>query len=79
MYPDLEVPFTPHLPPAPARLEPPVVAVAPRWIYRDVVRDPRDVLTEAELDALGEEHWELVGVVSDGARIHFYLKRERPA
>lgn len=47
--------------------------------YRDVVRDPRDVLTEAELDALGEEHWELVGVVSDGARVHFYLKRERPA
>jgi hypothetical protein len=33
-------------------------------------------LSEAELNALGTDHWELVGIVSAGAQIHFYFKRE---
>jgi hypothetical protein len=34
-------------------------------------------LSEAELDALGAERWELVGIVPAGAEVHFYFKRER--
>jgi hypothetical protein len=35
------------------------------------------LLTEPELNALGAEHWELAGVVSERHRVHFYFKRER--
>jgi hypothetical protein len=34
-------------------------------------------LSERELNALGEEWWELIGVAPGGSRVHFYFKRER--
>jgi hypothetical protein len=34
-------------------------------------------LTQPELNALGDEHWELAGVVTAGERVHFYFKRAR--
>jgi hypothetical protein len=76
----IEVPFPPR-PAAPtgARVEPPWVPIEPRWEYKDVVRDVamETLPTEAELNALGRDHWELAGVVSEGTLVHFYFKRER--
>jgi hypothetical protein len=54
------------------------VPVEPRWEYKDIVRDAANgLLTEAELNGLGAEHWELTGVVAVGPEVHFYFKRER--
>jgi len=53
------------------------VWVEPRWEYRDVVRHVAEegALSEAELNALGAEHWELTGVLAMGEAVHYYLKR----
>jgi hypothetical protein len=32
-------------------------------------------LSEAELNALGAEHWELTGVMPMGEMVHYYFKR----
>ena len=80
MHGRVEVPF-PTRPGEPrgGRVEPPWVPVAPRWEYKELVREVEagPLPSEAELNALGDEHWELAGVVTDGPRIHFYFKRER--
>ena len=76
----LEIPFPPIRQPAPGgRMEPPFVPVEPRWEYKEVVRDPAEgLLSEAELNVLGADHWELAGVAPARNRVHFYFKRERP-
>jgi hypothetical protein len=76
----IEVPFPPRPgEPSGARVEPPWVPIEPRWEYKELVRDIEGATlpAEAELNALGREHWELVGVVSAGRQVHFYFKRER--
>jgi hypothetical protein len=76
----IEVPFPPRPPELrTGQVSPPWVPVAPSWEYKDIVRDrEREGLpTEAELNALGAEHWELAGVADEGSRVHFYFKRER--
>ncbi len=76
----IEIPFPPHQPQPPAhRLDPPWVPIEPRWEYKEVVRDldTEELLSEAELNALGEEHWELAGIVREKGLAHFYFKRER--
>ena len=73
-------PGSPVPPPVPhgSRLDTPMVPVEPRWEYREVVRAiGAGLMSTAELDALGAEHWELAGVVSAGDQVHFYFKRER--
>jgi hypothetical protein len=75
----LEVPVPPgwHRIPE-AKLDPPHVAVEFRWEYKEVIREIADgIMSEAELNALGAERWELVGILPVGSRIHFYFKRER--
>lgn len=75
-----EVPFPPRpSEPTGARVEPPWVPIEPRWEYKELVRDVGGdgLPSEAELNALGSQHWELAGVVSEGQRVHFYFKRER--
>jgi hypothetical protein len=52
------------------------VPVEPRWEYRVIVREASEVLSERELNALGEERWELTGVAPAGSHVHFYFKRE---
>jgi hypothetical protein len=75
-----EIPFPPRHHPAPGtRLEPPMVRIEPRWEYREIVREASELLSEAELNALGNERWELAGIAPAGGRVHFYFKRERPA
>jgi len=34
-------------------------------------------MSEDELNALGAERWELVGIVPAGGEVRFYFKRER--
>jgi hypothetical protein len=76
----IEIPLPPRQPEPPAhRLAPPWVPVEPRWEYKEVVRDleTEELLNETDLNALGNEHWELTGVVRDDRRAHYYFKRER--
>ena len=75
----VEIPFPPRPPkPEGGRMEPPWVPMEPRWEYKELVRDlDREALpSEADLNALGAQHWELAGVMRDGQRVHFYFKRE---
>jgi hypothetical protein len=60
-------------------MNPPWVPVEPRWEYKEIVRDlaSEQLLSEADLNALGEEHWELASIVPEDHRVHFYFKRER--
>lgn len=75
----LTVPHAPPLPPPlpEVHVHPPVVYVEPVWEYKALARKspqepPPD---EAELNALGAQGWELVGVVPVGGALHFYFKR----
>jgi hypothetical protein len=79
MTASLEVPFRPGWPaPRETRIEPPQVPIEPRWEYSVVVREASaGPLSEAELNQLGADHWELVGLAPAEGRIHFYFKRER--
>jgi hypothetical protein len=75
----IEVPFPPRpAEPRGGHVQPPWVPVEPRWEYKEVVRDLESerLPTEAELNQLGAEHWELAGVAREGRRVHFYFKRE---
>ena len=74
-----EVPLRPGWPTTPeARVEPPLVSIEPRWEYKEIVRNiTTGLMSEAELNALGAEHWDLAGIASAGAQVHFYFKRER--
>jgi hypothetical protein len=46
------------------------------WEYKHLARPHgQPPLDEPELNALGEEGWELVGLVADAALTHFYFKR----
>ena len=75
-----EIPFPPKpREPQGAHVEPPWVPVQPRWEYKELTRDldTQGLPTEDELDRLGAEHWELVGVLRAGRSVHFYFKRER--
>ena len=74
-----EIPFPPLRQPDPtARVEPPFVPIDPRWEYKTLVRKAGEELpSEAELNALGAEHWEMAGVASAGGQVTFYFKREQ--
>lgn len=49
-----------------------------RWEYRRQERPASDpLMTDAELEALGSEGWELAGVVPYGDRTWYYFKRSR--
>ena len=76
----VEIPFPPRREePRGSPIDPPWVAIEPRWEYQEVVRDlaTEGLLTEAELNRLGNDHWELAGIVRENHRAHFYFKRER--
>lgn len=47
------------------------------WQYKRVVRNlaKEEPLSEAELNELGSEHWELCSTVSDSPLVYFYLRR----
>jgi hypothetical protein len=71
---------SPHRPqpeePQLARVQPPMVYVyeKPRWEYKVIFQS---ALSEEELNALGAEGWELVGLVALPENTRFYFKRAR--
>jgi hypothetical protein len=76
----VEVPFPPRpSEPRGPHISPPWVPIEPRWEYKEMVRDSESegLPSEADLNTLGAEGWELAGVASEGQRTHFYFKRER--
>jgi len=75
-----EVPFSPRPgEPVGRRMDPPWVPIEPRWEYKEMVREGAagELPSEAELNRLGDEGWELAGVAPDATGLHFYFKRER--
>jgi hypothetical protein len=48
-----------------------------KWEYKQIVRnlESKQPLDEAELNALGEEGWELSGVAQHPPLAYFYFKR----
>ena len=80
MTPHHEIP-TPHHPfeRRGTHVEPPSVYIESRWEYRELVRNAGSspLPTEAELNTVGAEGWELAGIVAQGEQVHFYFKRER--
>jgi hypothetical protein len=80
MSTSVEIPFPPRSPELRgARAEPPWVPMELRWEYKEVVRNVEtdELPSEAELNALGADQWELAAVVRSGQLVHFYFKRER--
>ena len=70
----------PQIPQAQApRVQPPTVFVYERqqWEYRVVAKRVADAanLSEDELNALGKDGWELVGVVPAQVAVQFVFKR----
>jgi hypothetical protein len=58
-------------------VQPPMVYVEPVWEYKHLARrlTQENPPSDAELNRLGAEGWELVGIVSDSQAVHFYFKR----
>ncbi len=72
-----EVPSpTPQPLPVP-HLEPPMVYVPATWEYRHLRKPSGQAPDEQELNALGAEGWELVGVSTEPDGVHLYFKRQR--
>lgn len=65
--------------PRPLPIQPPMVYVNEElaWRYKRLARDLKleEAPTESELDALGAEGWELVGIFADASVAYFYFKR----
>ena len=70
----------PHEPKQPEPVRPPMVYVQKslKWEYKQIVRDleKEKPLDEAELDALGEEDWEMSGIAQQPPLIYYYFKRQ---
>ena len=75
-FPPAPRPVVPQMPNI--HVQPPFVFVQPEWTYREVVRnlDETAAMTEADLNALGVEGWELAGILQDGRSVRYYLKRQ---
>jgi len=69
----------PHQEPPNVHVHPPLVYVEPAWEYKHLSRSvtEQEPLSETELNALGNDAWELTGVFTDGRSVHFYFKREK--
>lgn len=75
-FPPAPRPFLPQMPNV--HVQPPFVFVQAEWEYREVVRnlDDTGAMTEADLNALGAEGWELASILQDGRNVRYYLKRQ---
>lgn len=60
-------------------VRPPMIYVEKqtKWEYKQVVRNLENEkpLDETELNALGQEGWEMTGIAQQGALAYFYFKR----
>lgn len=61
-------------------IRPPMVYVEKelKWEYKQIVRDleREQPLEEAELNALGEQGWEMTGIVQQPPKTYYYFKRQ---
>ena len=61
-------------------VRPPMVYVEKpvKWEYKQIIRnlESEQPLDEKELNALGEEGWELSGIAQQQALSYFYFKRQ---
>lgn len=61
-------------------VRPPIIFVEKRlkWEYKQVIRvlENEKPLNEAELNALGEEGWEMTGITHYETSAYFYFKRQ---
>lgn len=82
--PGWQAEITPLLPPRPPLPEAPTVAAptiyvqkSVQWEYRQLIRNlgKEAAPTADELNALGQEGWELTGVTTDAPFVYFYFKR----
>ena len=67
-------------PPTPGgSIQPPIIYVSDEaaWEYKQLIRNlaKEDAPTEAELNQLGADGWELAGIFSDSPFVYFYFKR----
>lgn len=74
-----QVPQVPETPPewADVRVEPPLIHIPAIWEYKHLVRElaTESLPDDRELNALGADGWELVGMVVHAGSLHVYLKR----
>ena len=75
MFDTLTPPYVPPVPPHPpdVRVQPPLVYVQPIWEYKHLAAEAAP--DEGELNALGADGWELIGVASGTGGVHLYFKR----
>lgn len=61
-------------------VRPPMIYVEKqlRWEYKQIVRNLENekLLDEAELNALGEDGWEMTGIAQQPPVIYYYFKRQ---
>jgi hypothetical protein len=61
-------------------VRPPMIYIEKRlkWEYKQIVRNLKKegILSDAELNALGEEGWEMSGVAQQSPMTYFYFKRQ---
>jgi hypothetical protein len=61
-------------------VRPPMIYVEKQWTweYKQIVRDfdKEKPLEEAELNALGEEGWEMSGIAQHPPATYYYFKRQ---
>jgi len=61
-------------------IRPPMIYIEKqlKWEYKQIIRDLENEqpLDEAELNALGEEGWELTGMAQHPPQTYFYFKRQ---
>ena len=70
----------PHSPGQQEPVRPPMVSIEKqlKWEYKQVVRNFENdkPLDESELNKLGEEGWEMTGIVQQPPITYFYFKRQ---
>jgi len=78
-FPKHPHPNVPQPQPPQPRVQPPTVYVyePQRWEYRIVAAGVDERVSEHELNALGHEGWELVGVAPGTKAVQFVFKRPR--
>lgn len=61
------------------RIRPPMIYIErqAKWEYKQVIRnlEQEKPLDEAELKALGEQGWEMTGIIQQPPLAYFYFKR----
>ena len=61
-------------------IPPPMIYVEKqlKWEYKQIIRnfENEKLLAETELNALGEDGWELTGIVQQPPNTYFYFKRQ---